>query len=100
MNGYGIGPCVILNSGCMSHGSIGGNNTGLSKALCMALVLLIRPLNENQPIDFSAAWYALNVSDLTVLHLDILRLLNSGVTKHFWVSQGLVDQGLGKGNII
>ena len=74
----------------MSHGSIGGDNTGLSKALVMALVLLIRPLKEDQIIDFSAAWFALNVTDMTLMHLDILKLLNSGVSKHFWVSSGLV----------
>ena len=79
----------------MSHGSIGGESTGLSKALCMALVLLIRPLKEKEIIDFSAAWFALNVTDMKFMHLEILKLLNSGVTKHFWVSFGSVNQGLG-----
>lgn len=76
----------------MSHGSIGGETTGLSKGLCMALVLLIRPLKENQPMDFSAAWFALNTGDIKHMHLDILRILNAGVSKHFWVRSGL---GLG-----
>ena len=77
----------------MSHGSVGGANTGLSKALCMALVLLIRPLKEDQSIDFSKAWFPLDVSKLSNMQLELLQILNSSVTKHFWVSQGWVKSG-------
>ena len=90
-NGYGIGSYVILNSGCMSHGVIGRGSNGLSKALCMAVVLFVRPLTENDPLDFTEAWYALNVGEMNYLQIEIISLLNRGVTKHFWVSfQGWV----------
>ena len=74
----------------MSHGNVGGDTTGLSKALCMALVLLICPLKEDQPIDFSKAWFPLDVSKLSNMQLELLQILNASVTKHFWVSQGMV----------
>ena len=80
----------MLNSGKMSHGTLGGQNIGLSKALVMSLTLLMRPLTDSIPLDFSEAWFPLDVSTLNHLHLDILRILNASVTKHFWVSQGWV----------
>ena len=85
-NGYGLGTNIMLNSGCMSHGNVGGKSTGLSKALVMGLVVLIKPLEENEPLDFSAAWYPLDVCNIQPLHLDLLRILNAGATRHFWVS--------------
>ena len=78
----------------MSHGSIGGGTRGLSKGLVMALVLLVNPLREDQPLDFSEAWYALDVGSLSHLHFEILRLLNAGVSKHFWVSSRLLVGGV------
>ena len=71
----------------MSHGCVGGDTTGLSKALCMALVLFISPLTEDQPLNFAEAWFALNVSNLPAKRLELLCLLNAGVTRHFWVSR-------------
>ena len=70
----------------MSHGTIGSGTRGLSKGLVMALTVLINPLTEEIALDFSEAWYALDVGSLSHLHVEILRLLNAGVTKHFWVS--------------
>ena len=84
----------MLNSGKMSHGTLGGQNIGLSKSLVMSLSLLMRPLTDAIPLNFSDAWFALDVSNLNHLQLDILRILNASVTKHFWVSQGWVI-GLG-----
>ena len=52
----------------------------------MALALLINPLTENKSLDFSEAWYALDVGSLSHLQMETLRLLNAGATKHFWVS--------------
>ena len=77
----------------MSHGVVGRGSTGLSKALVMALVLFIRPLIENEPLNFKEAWYALDVSSISAMQLEILKVLNQGVTKHFWVSSGMVNQG-------
>ena len=78
----------------MSHGAIGGGTRGLSKGLVMALVVLVNPLTENQPLNFKEAWYALDVGSLSHLHAEILRLLNAGATKHFWVSFRVrVNQG-------
>ena len=88
-SGFGLGTCVILNSGSMSHGLIGGENTGLSKGLVMSLVVLINPLTDDKPLDFSLPWYACDVSNLNHLQLEILSILNSSVEKYFWVSSGL-----------
>ena len=70
----------------MSHGLIGAATTGLSKALCMTLSVIIAPLNEFEPMDFREAWYALDVSSIEPLQWDILTVLNSSVTNHYWVS--------------
>ena len=51
-DGFGLGSHVILNSGMMSHGTIGGENTGLSKALVMSLVLFMVPLTDKVPLNF------------------------------------------------
>ena len=70
----------------MSHGSTGGKNTGLSKSLVMALVMLLSPSMDNQPLNFSAAWYPLDISSMNHLQLDLLSILSRSVTKYFWVS--------------
>ena len=85
-DGHGIGCCVILNSGCMSHGLIGAATSGLSKALCMTLSVIVAPLKETEPMDFRKAWYALDVSSIEPLRWEILTVLNASVTKYFWVS--------------
>ena len=73
----------------MSHGTVGVGTRGLSKGLVMALVLLIRPLTEDQPLDFRKAWYTLDLGAIAPLHFQILNVLNNSVTKHFWVSSRL-----------
>ena len=98
-NGHGLGQCIVLNSGCMSHGTIGSGTRGLSKGLVMALVVLIKPLTGDQPLNFREAWHALDVGSLSHLHAEILRILNAGATKHFWVSLGLGRSRLGLGFI-
>ena len=88
-SGFGLGQCIILNSGCMSHGNVGGTNTGLSKGLVMSLVVLINPLTDREPLDFSKPWYACDVSKLNHLQLEILSILSSSVDRYFWVSSRL-----------
>lgn len=73
----------------MSHGTVGVGTRGLSKGLVMALVLLVRPLTEDKPLNFQEAWYALDVGDVAPLHYEIVHILNSGVTRYFWVRSGL-----------
>ena len=87
-DGFGIGVHCTLNSGCMSHGNVGDGTHGLSKGICMSAALLIAPLKEEVPMDFSKAFYMVDVSSITPLRLDVLRILNLAVTKNFWVSQG------------
>ena len=96
-SGFGLGTCVIFNSGCMSHGSVGGRNTGLSKGASVALAVLLNPLKEDIPLDFSKPWYTMDVSSMNHLQLDILRILNRSVSRYFWVSirVRVVNQGLG-----
>ena len=74
----------------MSHGVLGRGSNGLSKALCMAIVLVIQPLTEDVPLNFTEAWFALNVGDLNYIQLELISVLNRGVSKHFWVCSGLV----------
>ena len=98
-DGFGLGTHLSLNSGCMSHGNIGGS-TGLSKALVMSLVLFIKPLKEDQQMDFSKAWYPMDVCNIKPLHLDLLHYLSLGADRHFWVSLFRVGlSGLGKGKL-
>ena len=73
----------------MSHGSIGGSNTGLSKGASIALAVLMNPLTEDIPLDFSKPWYTMDISTMNHLQLDILRILNRSVTRYFWVSSRL-----------
>ena len=87
--GFGVGTCVILNTGTMSHGSTVGPTTGLSKALAMGLVLVVCPSKEDITLDFKDAWFACDVSRMQPLHLNILQLLDCAVTSNFWVSIGL-----------
>ena len=85
-DGHGVGSCICLNSGCMSHGDIGSKTSGLSKAMSMMLSVLICPEKYNKPMDFSLAFYTVDVSDIPRRHLEILWFLNNAVTKHYWVS--------------
>ena len=69
----------------MSHGDIGSKTGGLSKALSMAVCLLVCPLTEKEDMDFSLAYYTADVANLPRRNLEILWLLNRAVTKHYWV---------------
>ena len=91
--GYGLGSCLSLNSGCMSHGTIGSKSSGLSKALTMVLSLLICPLKVEEDMDFSKAWFTADLAKLPVRNLEILWFLDRAVTKHFWVSRDRVRVG-------
>ena len=85
-DGFGIGVHCVLNSGSMSHGNVGDKSHGLSKGICMSIALIVAPLKESEPMDFSKAFYTLDVSSIAPLKLDVLRILNLAVSKNFWVS--------------
>ena len=91
-DGYGVGTYLLLNTGCMSHGTLGTPSHGRSKALSMGLVLIICPLKPNQSMSFRNAWYAANMMDLKPHHSTLLTLLNQAVDQNFWVS-GNLGQG-------
>ena len=95
LDGFGVGTCIIYNTGCMSHGSVEDEAHGLSKAIAMGLVLIICPLTEDEPRNFKEAWFACDISNLQPLHVKLLLLLDAAVTQHFWVSifWGRVNQG-------
>ena len=84
--GFGVGSCLTLNSGCMTHGTIGSKTSGLSKALTMAVCLLVCPLDIKDDMNFTNAWYAANIANLPRRGLEILWFLDRAVTKYFWVS--------------
>ena len=81
-----MGTHLTLNTGCMTHGTIGSGTSGMSKALAMSLCLLICPLNMDQDMNFSAAWYPACLANLPKRNLEILWYLDLAVTKHYWVS--------------
>ena len=85
-DGFGVGTFCIFNTGCMSHGSIGDPAHGLSKSISMGLVLIICPSNENDSMNFKAAWHACDVQAIGHLHLKLLGQLDIAVTQNFWVS--------------
>ena len=70
----------------MSHGDIGSKTSGLSKAMSMMLSVLICPEEYKNAMDFTPAFYTVDVSDIPRRHLEILWFLNNAVTKHYWVS--------------
>ena len=85
LDGYGVGTCTIINTGCMSHGNLGDETHGLSKAIAMGLVLIVCPLKESEPMDFEEAWYAIDMRNIKTHHSTILSLLNYAVSQNFWV---------------
>ena len=96
-DGFGVGTFLLLNTGRMSHGSVGGATTGLSKAISMGLVLIICPSKENETLNFKYAWFACDVARMQPLHLNLLQLLDIAVTQNFWVRFIRVWVGLGLG---
>ena len=94
-NGWGVGTFVLLNNGKMTHSDRFSKYGGLSKGISMAAALLVAPLNYYKKMDFSLAFYALNIMDIPKLHLKMLRQMFHTSQDSFWVSEGRFGYFLG-----
>ena len=82
-DGYFPGSHVVLNSGHSSSG--GGDNRGLSKALCMICVLFTIPANYAYSISWDMAWTPINTLQFQRQFRPILIALCKSLDFHFWV---------------
>ena len=82
--GYFAGSHLILNSGKASHG--GGDNRGLSKALCMVIALFICPFQYVYDINWVEAWTPINMLHFRPSFRPILISLAKALDNLYWVS--------------
>ena len=82
-DGYFPGSHVILNSGLGSHG--GGENCGLSKALCMICMLFTIPAHYSYSVCWNLAWTPIDVLQSQIQFRPILIALCKSLDFHFWV---------------
>ena len=91
-NAWGVGTCLLLNNGKMTHSDRFSKYGGLSKGISMAAALMMAPLNYYDQMNFSLAYYALNIMDIPRLHLEMLRKMFHTSQENFWVRKGRAGQ--------
>ena len=82
-DGYFPGSHVVLNSGLASHG--GGDNRGLSKAVCMVAVLFSIPANYAYDISWNLAWTPINTLFFNKHFRPMFIAICKAIDDQFWV---------------
>lgn len=83
-DGYFAGSNILLNSGNASHG--GGENRGLSKAVCMLGALLTCPSQYAISMNWTMAWTPIDMTRFRPHFRPILIALATSLDFYYWVS--------------